>query len=85
MSGLIQWSSCAKRKPGKKSAGKKIMFNGLEHTVVEATDDVFDGVNIVLASAGGSTSLKLAPEAKKSGCVYIDNSSAFRMEKMFHL
>lgn len=64
-----------------KSAGKKIMFNGIEHTVIEATDDVFDGVNIVLASAGGSTSLKLAPEAKKRGCVYIDNSSAFRMEK----
>lgn len=65
----------------KKSAGKKIMFNGVEHTVIEANDDVFDDVNIVLASAGGSTSLKLAPEAKKRGCVYIDNSSAFRMEK----
>ena len=64
-----------------KSAGKKIMFNGTEHTVVEATPEAFEGVNIVLASAGGSTSLKLAPEAKKRGCVYIDNSSAFRMEK----
>src|SRR5699024_5277981 len=37
--------------------------------------------NIVLASAGGSTSLKLAPEAAKRGAVFIDNSSAFRMEK----
>ncbi len=64
-----------------KSAGKKIMFNGVEHTVVEATPEAFEGVNIVLASAGGSTSLKLASEAKKRGCVYIDNSSAFRMEK----
>ena len=64
-----------------KSAGKKIMFNGTEHTVIEATPEAFEGVNIVLASAGGSTSLKLASEATKRGCVYIDNSSAFRMEK----
>ena len=64
-----------------KSAGKKITFNGEEHTIIEATPDAFEGVNIVLASAGGSTSLALAPEAVKRGCVYIDNSSAFRMEK----
>ena len=64
-----------------KSAGKKIEFKGEEHTIIEATPDAFEGVNIVLASAGGSTSLALAPEAVKRGCVYIDNSSAFRMEK----
>jgi aspartate-semialdehyde dehydrogenase len=64
-----------------KSAGKKIEFKGKEHTIVEATPDAFEGVNIVLASAGGSTSLALAPEAVKRGAVYIDNSSAFRMEK----
>lgn len=65
----------------KKSAGKQIEFKGEKHTVVEATPDAFDGVNIVLASAGGSTSLALAPEAVKRGCVYIDNSSAFRMDE----
>lgn len=64
-----------------KSAGKKIQFNGREYTVQEALPDVFEGVNIVLASAGGSTSLKLAPEAVKRGAVYIDNSSAFRMDR----
>jgi len=64
-----------------KSAGKKLEFKGKEYTVLEATPDVFEGTNIVLASAGGSTSLKLAHEAVKRGCVYIDNSSAFRMEK----
>lgn len=63
-----------------KSAGKKITFKGEEHTIIEATPEAFDGVNIVLASAGGSTSLALASEAVKRGCVYIDNSSAFRME-----
>ncbi len=65
----------------KKSAGKKIEFKGGEYTVIEAVPDAFEGINIVLASAGGSTSLALAKEAVKRGCVYIDNSSAFRMEK----
>lgn len=63
----------------KKSAGKQIEFKGEMHTIVEATPEAFEGVNIVLASAGGSTSVALAPEAVKRGCVYIDNSSAFRM------
>ena len=64
-----------------KSAGKTIEFKGEQHTIVEATPEAFDGVNIVLASAGGSTSQALAQEAVKRGCVYIDNSSAFRMDK----
>lgn len=64
-----------------RSAGSQIEFKGEKHTVIEATPEAFEGVNIVLASAGGSTSLALAKEAVKRGCVYIDNSSAFRMEK----
>ncbi len=64
-----------------KVRAKKITFKDKEYTIIEATPDAFEGVNIVLASAGGSTSLALAPEAVKRGCVYIDNSSAFRMEK----
>lgn len=64
-----------------RSAGKQIEFKGEMHTIIEATPDAFEGVNIVLASAGGSTSLALAKEAVKRGAVYIDNSSAFRMEK----
>ena len=39
----------------------------------------FEGVDIALFSAGGSTSKKFAPFAVKSGCVVIDNSSAWRM------
>ena len=64
-----------------KSAGKKINFQGKEYTVIEAVPEVFDDVDIVMASAGGSTSLKFAPEIVKRGGVIIDNSSAFRMEK----
>ncbi len=64
-----------------RSAGSKMTFAGKEYTVEEAVPESFTGVNVVLASAGGSTSLKLAPEAAKRGAVFIDNSSAFRMEK----
>ena len=64
-----------------KSAGTKIEFQGKEYTVEEAKPESFDDVNIVLASAGGSTSQKFAPEIVKRGGVLIDNSSAFRMEE----
>ena len=64
-----------------KSAGTKINFQGKEYTVIEAKPEVFDDVDIVMASAGGLTSLKFAPEIVKRGGVIIDNSSAFRMEK----
>ena len=64
-----------------KSAGSKIEFRGKEYTVEEAKPESFDRVNIVLASAGGSTSQKIAPEIVKRGGVLIDNSSAFRMDK----
>lgn len=64
-----------------RSAGTKVEFMGKTLTVEEAKPESFDGVNICLASAGGSTSLALAPEAAKRGCIFIDNSSAFRMEK----
>lgn len=64
-----------------KSAGTKLVFQGKEYTVEEAKPESFDGVNIVLASAGGSTSKMFAPEIVKRGGVLIDNSSAFRMEE----
>ena len=65
----------------KRSAGSKITFKGEDFTVIEATDDVFDDIDICLASAGGETSKRFAPVAAKKGCVFIDNSSAFRMDK----
>lgn len=64
-----------------RSAGTQIEFKGEMHTVEEATPDSFTGVNIVLASAGASTSKELAPDIVRRGCVLIDNSSAFRMDK----
>ncbi|NLS37695.1 aspartate-semialdehyde dehydrogenase [Fructobacillus tropaeoli] len=62
-----------------RSAGQKISFKDQELTVEEATEDSFAGVDIVLASAGGSTSKALAPAAVKAGAVVVDNSSYWRM------
>lgn len=56
-------------------------FQGKTYTVEEAKPESFDNVNIVLASAGGATSQKFAPEIVKRGGVLVDNSSAFRMDK----
>lgn len=64
-----------------KSAGTKLEFKGKEYTVEEATPEIFEGIDIVMASAGGSTSQKFAPEIVKRGGMIIDNSSAFRMDK----
>lgn len=65
----------------KKSAGKSIEFDGKLYEVEQTMPESFEDVDICLASAGGSTSLQYALEAKKRSCVFIDNSSAFRMEK----
>jgi aspartate-semialdehyde dehydrogenase len=62
-----------------RSAGKKLIVNGVEHTVEEATPDSFEGIQIALF-AGGEASKTYAPHAVKAGAVVIDNSSAFRMD-----
>jgi len=64
-----------------RSAGKKILFRGSEYEVVEATDDSFAGMDFVLGAVEGDMSRRFAPAIKKSGAVYIDNSSAFRLDE----
>lgn len=62
-----------------RSAGRTISFQGEELLVEVVTEKSFEGVDIVLASAGGSTSKTWATSAVERGAVVIDNSSAFRM------
>ncbi len=62
-----------------KSAGTKLKFRGTEIAVEVVGDRSFEGIDIVLASAGGSTSKALASQIVAAGAVMIDNSSAFRM------
>lgn len=63
-----------------RSIGKTYTFNGQVIPVQELKEDSFKGIDIVLASAGGSISKKFAPFAVKEGAVIIDNTSAFRMD-----
>lgn len=63
----------------KRSAGGTIIFKGQAVVIEEACPEAFTGVDIVLASAGGSVSAQLAHEAVKRGAVVIDNTSHFRM------
>lgn len=62
-----------------RSAGKTLTFAGEQIAVEELTEASFKGVELVLASAGGSISKKFAPAAVAAGCVVVDNTSAFRM------
>lgn len=67
----------------KRSKGKKIKFMGKEYEVQELTEDSFkkEKFNYALFSAGASTSEKYAKIAAQNGCIVIDNSSCFRMDK----
>ena len=67
----------------KKSAGKIIHFKGKDYIVRELTEDSFmdEHFDFAIFSAGGNTSLKYSPIAAENGCIVIDNSSAFRMDK----
>ena len=63
------------------SAGKKISF-GDKTLIVQALEDYdFKGTAIALFSPGGKVSAIHAPRAGKAGCVVIDNTSHFRMDK----
>jgi aspartate-semialdehyde dehydrogenase len=63
----------------KRSAGTTLEFKGEKIAVQELTHDSFVGIDLVLASAGGSISAEFAPSAVKAGAVVVDNTSKFRM------
>ena len=66
----------------KKSAGSIISFLGKDYVAQELTNTSFnEGFDFAIFSAGGETSKHFAPIASQKGCIVIDNSSAFRMDK----
>ena len=64
-----------------RSAGQRQRWKGSDLTVEEVSADSFKGVDLVLASAGGSVSRQWREAITASGAVMVDNSSAFRMEE----
>ncbi|MGZ3941672.1 MAG: aspartate-semialdehyde dehydrogenase [Bacteroidia bacterium] len=63
-----------------RSIGNEITFKGKKFKVVSAADAIAKKPNIALFSAGGGTSLELAPKFAEAGTTVIDNSSAWRMD-----
>ena len=63
-----------------RSAGKTLKFRGEDVTIQEARDEAFEGVDIVLGAAENDIAQKFAPAIVKAGAVFVDNSSAFRLD-----
>ncbi|NEO27002.1 MAG: aspartate-semialdehyde dehydrogenase [Kamptonema sp. SIO4C4] len=63
-----------------RSAGRTLTFKGESLPVEAVNENAFQDVDLVLASAGGSTSKTWAKKAVEAGAVVVDNSSAFRMD-----
>ena len=63
-----------------RSVGTQISFAGKEYGVIEANETAFAGVEIAFFSAGATRSRALVPHAVASGCLVVDNSSAYRMD-----
>ncbi|MFD8704173.1 aspartate-semialdehyde dehydrogenase [Kitasatospora sp. NPDC059648] len=63
-----------------RSAGRTLPWQGTEVTVEDAATADYTGLDIVIFSAGGSTSKALAPKVAAAGAVVIDNSSAWRRD-----
>ena len=64
-----------------RSAGTKLPFNGGEVAVVAASDSAFEGLDLVLGAAENDIARQYAPAIVKAGAVFVDNSSAFRLDK----
>jgi len=64
----------------KHSAGSKVPFGNTELIVEEATENSFSGMDFVLGAVSNAMSKHFAPFITAAGAVYIDNSSAFRLD-----
>ena len=63
-----------------RSVGKTVTFRGEQIAIQEATDDAFKGMDFVLGAVQNAQAKRFAPAIVKAGAVFIDNSSAFRMD-----
>lgn len=62
-----------------RSAGKIVDTPWGIITIQETTEDSFEGLDVVLGAADNDTAKRFAPSIKAAGAVFVDNSSAFRM------
>lgn len=62
------------------SAGKKVYCGDREIIVEETRDNSFEGMDFVLGAVSNAMAQKFRPAIVKNGAVFIDNSSAFRLD-----
>jgi len=63
----------------RRSVGQIIKFKDKDCVVEELTHDSFKGINIVLGAVSAGLAREYADTIVKEGAIFIDNSSAFRM------
>ncbi len=64
-----------------RSAGTEIPFKDQKLTVETVTQERLNGLDFVLGAVSNALSKEYRPMVKEAGAVYIDNSSAFRLEE----
>ena len=64
-----------------RSAGKRVYFAGETLPIEEATAESFRGMDIVLGAVGAGAARAFRPAIMDAGAVFVDNSSAFRMDE----
>lgn len=63
-----------------RSVGKTEIFRGECIPIEEANEAAFQGVDLVLGAAENEIALRFAPAIRAAGAVFVDNSSAFRLD-----
>ena len=63
-----------------RSVGQVLPWNGRDIAVELACDQAFQGMDIVLGAAENDIAKRFAPAIVKAGAVFVDNSSAFRLD-----
>ena len=64
-----------------RSAGRMVSFKGEQVPIVDAREDAFGGLDLVLGAAENDIALRFAPHILEAGAVFVDNSSAFRLKE----
>ena len=63
-----------------RSAGATVTFREQQIPVQEVCEEAFRGVDLVLGAAENEIALQWAPIIRQAGAVFVDNSSAFRLD-----
>lgn len=65
----------------KRSVGKSIKFNNNDYLITEANKESFNGLDFVFGAVSNSLAKEFRESIVNSGAIFIDNSSAFRLDE----